>query len=363
MKNALIIGGTGPTGPYIIDGLLKRGYEVKLFHTGNHEADLPHDVEHIHGDPHFKETLERALGQRTFDLVVATYGRLRFIAQVMSGRVSRFISVGGGAFYQVLVSPDPDNVIPIPIPENAPLQTDPDLDKFTYRGVEAEEAVMAAHQSGYYVATHLRYPQIYGPRQAAPREWSIIRRILDGRRKLILADGGLAIASRGYAENLAHAILLAVDKPRESAGQIYNVRDETLLTARHWINAISRVMNHQFEYIDMPYSLARPARSYCGPSRHHVLDIAKIKVELGYQDVVPLETAMERTVRWYIENPPKTGPELEKLLRDPFDYAIEDRLIEKFQEGWQHLRDIQPPAMGFYHSHAHPRNPGESSKN
>ena len=36
-------------------------------------------------------------------------------------------------------------------------------------------------------ATHFRYPWVYGPRQPAPRERSIVRRILDGRRLLIVA--------------------------------------------------------------------------------------------------------------------------------------------------------------------------------
>ena len=41
---ALVIGGTGPTGPHVIDGLLKRGYEVTIFHRGTHEIDLPKKV-------------------------------------------------------------------------------------------------------------------------------------------------------------------------------------------------------------------------------------------------------------------------------------------------------------------------------
>ncbi|MFH1486398.1 MAG: NAD-dependent epimerase/dehydratase family protein, partial [Chloroflexota bacterium] len=50
---ALVIGGTGPTGPYIVEGLLKRGYDVAILHRGTHEIPLPTEVEHIHNDPHF----------------------------------------------------------------------------------------------------------------------------------------------------------------------------------------------------------------------------------------------------------------------------------------------------------------------
>ena len=41
-SSALVVGGTGPTGPHILDGLLERGFDVTIFHRGTHEPpDLP----------------------------------------------------------------------------------------------------------------------------------------------------------------------------------------------------------------------------------------------------------------------------------------------------------------------------------
>ena len=352
---ALVIGGTGPTGPYVVGGLLERGYEVSILHRGTHEVDLPPEVEHIHGDPHFEDTLEEALGKRKFDLAVGMYGRLRFVAQVAKRRVTRFISVGAAGVYQGWHSRAAPEDILIPTPEETPLQDDREVDIFSYRMVEAESEVIKAHQAGYYNATHFRYPMIYGPRQLAPQEWCILRRILDGRSRLILPDGGLTIRSRGYAQNMAHALLLAVDEPEKSSGQIYNVSDERLLTLRSWISLICRVMNHQFEFVEMPYSLARPARVYSWGSYHQVTDITKVKEQLGYMDVVPVAKAIELTAKWYLENHP--AGEVEEQLRDPFDYATEDRLIEEFEAGWQHVRELAPPRLGFHHPYAHPKHP------
>ena len=47
---ALVIGGTGPTGPFIVNGLLARGYQVTIYHRGTHEIDFSGPVEHLHGD-------------------------------------------------------------------------------------------------------------------------------------------------------------------------------------------------------------------------------------------------------------------------------------------------------------------------
>ena len=54
----LVIGGTGPTGPYVVEGLRARGERVAICHTGRHEIDeIPADVEHVHTDPFDVEPL------------------------------------------------------------------------------------------------------------------------------------------------------------------------------------------------------------------------------------------------------------------------------------------------------------------
>ena len=80
---ALVIGGTGPSGPHTVNGLLERGYEVTVLHGGQHEVEFAQPVEHVHTDPHFAETLGPALAGRSFDLVLATYGRMRIIAELV----------------------------------------------------------------------------------------------------------------------------------------------------------------------------------------------------------------------------------------------------------------------------------------
>ena len=87
MKSALIVGGTGPSGPFLVNGLRDRGYEVTILHRGTHEIpEIPEGIEHIHADPHFRETLEAAIAGRNFDVVIATYGRIRVIAETLAGK-------------------------------------------------------------------------------------------------------------------------------------------------------------------------------------------------------------------------------------------------------------------------------------
>ena len=143
---ALIIGGTGPTGRHIISGLMDRGYDVVLLNRGSRDSDaVPPSVERIVGDPHFPETLETALGSRNFDLVIATYGRIRYVAEVVSTRTDRLITVGGAPSYRGFVVPEANSPpgMPIPTSEDAPRVETEEESRFGYLIRTTEDAIMA----------------------------------------------------------------------------------------------------------------------------------------------------------------------------------------------------------------------------
>jgi nucleoside-diphosphate-sugar epimerase len=352
---ALVVGGTGPTGPLVVEGLLKRGYEVTILHRGIHEVEFLEPVEHLHGEVHFIEPLREILRDRNFDLIIGMYGRLRYVAEVIKGKTPRFIAIGGMPYQAFVDGEKSREGVPLFISENAPLFRDEKKNKFTYLMTLSEEVVMNAHQEGYYDATILRFPMVYGPRQVAPREWCIIRRILDGRRHLILPDGGLKLERRGYAENVAYAVLLSVDKPKESAGEIFNVGDETIWSLRHWVELIAHRLNYEWKLINMPFSIARPSRPYAGRSFHWVPDIEKIKIQMGYRDKVSPEVGLKRTIQWILENRPEPDGEVERGLGDSFNYATEDRLIQDFEEGLIRIRERVSGGYRFRHAYEHPK--------
>ena len=213
---------------------------------------------------------------------------------------------------------------------------------------------MRVHREGGYSATLFRYPMIYGPRQLPPKEWSIIRRILDKRTQLILPDNGLVLRSRAFAENAAHALLLAIDHP-ESGGQIYNVAEERTLTLREWVEVIANEMGHKFEYIDLPWALAKPSYMWATGERHLVLDNTKIKKELGYRDIVGTKEGLKRTVQWFRAHRPEPGGEIEQQLRDPFQYDIEDKIIHEWERACGKIRDIPFVVEEYKYSYADPR--------
>ncbi|HPG26098.1 MAG: NAD-dependent epimerase/dehydratase family protein [Spirochaetaceae bacterium] len=338
--SALVIGGTGPSGPYVVNGLVERGFRTTILHSGRHEPpEIPDVVEHVHTDAYDPDAVRDALADRTFDVCIATYGRLRRNAELLAGRVGQFISVGGFPGYRGYMNAplfDPPG-FPVPTREDAPKVEAPEEDEKGFRIARTEERVFDAQPD----ATHFRYPWVYGPRQPAPREWSIVRRVLDGRARIVVADGGLSLSHFGYVENLAHALLLAVDHPEKARGRIYNTGDQEVLTIRQVIETIAAAMGHDFEIVSLPWEIAWPARPLVAQpwTTHRIVSLARIESELGYRDVVPPREGLARTARWLAENRPAPGGIEEQVLQDPFDYAAEDALLEAWAKALAGVRE------------------------
>ena len=335
-----MIGGTGPTGPHVVNGLLERGYAVDMLHSGRNEIDeIPDEVVHIHDDVYDPDRLAAVFEGRTWDLCVASYGRLRKIAELLEGRVGRFVSVGGFPALLGYMNPwafEP-NGMPVPTPVEGPLVREESADTKGYRIVLTEEAVLH-HQPE---ATHFRYPFVYGPRQPVPREWLIVKHILDRRPHIILPDGGLTIHHFGYSENLAHAILASIDRPENCRGQIYNAADQEVLTLRAVVELIAAGLDHDWEIVNMPWEIAVPARPLITQplTTHRVLDVTKMERDFGYRDLVPPREAVVRAARWLVENP--LDENQQSLLQDPFDYAAEDALIESWRKALATIPEIE----------------------
>jgi nucleoside-diphosphate-sugar epimerase len=361
---ALVIGGTGPTGPFVVNGLLERGYRVSLLNRGTREApEIPRSVERIVGDPHFLETLREALGKRRFDLIVAMYGRMRHIAELAGEHAERLITIGGSPEFRGLWQPE--LLFPrgqqTPLPEDAPRVESEAEFRFGWLARISEDAVMAQHAAGRYHGVHLRYPLIYGPRQPMPTEWWVMRRILDGRRHIVLADGGLTLFVRGYSGNMAHAVLLAVDRPEIAGGKIYNCGDVRQFTIAQWVEAIGRAMGAELEVISVPAEYAYPARDLTirpKHSHHHLFDLFKLRCELGYADKVePLE-ALSRTVRWYLDNRP--AETAEQRADYAVHYRTEDEMARIYADFRARLAAVEHVDRAFTHPYPHPAAPGMS---
>lgn len=369
LKRILLIGGGGPTGPLVVNSLIAEGHEVAVMNTGRHPVEFDGPVERITADPNFLEPVQDAVRGRYFDTAIAQYGRLRYVAEALAGHVEHFIGISS-TFYPNWIDP-PATVRPSSesgvardwavhyldeagaMPVHAPLDA---VGKFGARVVETDTALQWAHLHGEFDATILRYPRVYGPRQPGAAEWSVIRRLLDGRDRILLPEGGFLMQSALYSENAARIVLAVVRDRSASSGQIFNCADAETITQRKWIRLIAAAIGKPIEIVSVPAALARPAWPYARwplTVGHHILDISNLS-RLDYTPT-PVRNALQRTVEWFLEDVAARGAAAESQLRDSFRYDLEDRLLAALDNARAQIEAIDFPDFDMSHYYAHPK--------
>jgi nucleoside-diphosphate-sugar epimerase len=205
-----------------------------------------------------------------------------------------------------------------------------------------------------------RYPVVYGPGQLGASVWSVMERALDGRRHIVLPDGGMAVVTRGYMRNVAHAVLLAVDQPDASAGRIYNCGDEQQFTLAQFVQLICEAMGHEMEVVGVPADVAYSTRDLLplqSAPVHQLLDLHAIRADLGYRDLLPATQALPEVVRWYLDNRPASTSSAEERAR-ALNYAAEDEQVAIMRDAHRRLAAVDHVTHEVHHPYPHPRQPG-----
>lgn len=103
----LILGGTRFLGRHVVETLLARGYEVTLFHRGQHGSELFPSVERVLGDR--ATDLARLPAGATWDAVVDTSAYVPAVAaasaEALRDSVNRYVFVSSISVYDVAQAP------------------------------------------------------------------------------------------------------------------------------------------------------------------------------------------------------------------------------------------------------------------
>jgi nucleoside-diphosphate-sugar epimerase len=333
----LLIGGTGFIGPFLAHELERRGHTVAVFHRGKSAPAVPVNVPHLIGDrndlrAHATE-LHRFAPDVVVDLVLSSAAQAATLMQVFRGVARRVVVLSSIDVYRacgVFHGTEPGPLEPVPLTEDSALRTAaayPPQALERLRGVFAwvddqydkvpvERVVLGSPD---LPGTVLRLPMIYGPGDPLHRLHPLLKRMDDGRKRILFADQfAVWRGPRGYVENVAAAVALAATRPG-AAGRVYNVAEEPAYTELEWAKLVATEAGWRGEFVVLPRE--RTPRHLVIPgnlSQHWTASSRRIRTELRYREPVPLAQALRRTVTWARANPPKSF--------DPaqFDYAAED---------------------------------------
>jgi len=322
----LILGGTGLTGPFTTRYLVEQGHQVTIFHRGKHQVDLPPGVNRILGErrklDEFTDEFKQMAPDAVLDMLAFTRRDAEMLMHVFKGIAKRVVVPSSSDVYRVfgrLHGTEPGPVDPIPLAEDAPLRENLSIHNEEYEKRWVEQVVMSDPD---LPGTILRYPMIYGPNDGG-RTFDLVKRMMDNRQVIPLDEKVARWRwSRGYAENVAWATVLAVTQ-EQARERIYNVAEPDGLSYLEWTQRVTRAAGWAGRIVVLPSGRLDVGG---GNYEHHwVVDTTRIRAELGYMEVVSQEEALRRTVEWQWATPP------EKYDPKEFDYATEDAILAELQ--------------------------------
>lgn len=326
----LILGGTQLTGPHIVRELIEQGHQVAVFHRGPTHARLPSNITHILGDRRnlhqFVEEFKQLAPQVVIDMLAFTREDAQLLMRVFTGLADRVVVASSCDVYRAfgrLHRTEPGPPDSVPLTEDSPLREKLSVHGEAYEKRWVEEVVLSESK---LPGSILRFPAIHGPGDYRPFEY--LKRMTDGR-SFILLDQEVAAwqFSHGYAENVAHALVLAATN-EQGPNQIYNVADTTPRRELDWIKFIGEAAGWRGRVIEVPGDdLPEHLKENADLSQHLSVDTTRIRTELGYQEVVDPFEGMKRTVDWIRAHPPK------QIDLTKFDYPAEDRVLERLSRG------------------------------
>ncbi|MGO4594604.1 NAD-dependent epimerase/dehydratase family protein [Leifsonia sp. 2TAF2] len=344
-RTAMIIGGTGQIGSAVARRLVLDGWSVLLAHRGEHPGDASLaelDVTSIRLDRDDTDALlERARGH---DLVLDTVAyeprHGEQLAQ-LAGDVGSLVVISTGSVYvgteggylDVVTGPDDFPSYPVPLRE-----TDPTVDngERTYSPLKAalERQLLGVEDLPVSI---LRPGAIQGPFSPALREWYFIKRALDGRRQVVLSDGGTNRFSTSSTVNIAELVALCAAHPGK---RVLNAVDHDDLSVAEIAQTVFAALEHEVEIVTFPgppvdgvggtpWTVAHPL----------LLSMAAASVELGYRQPVSYAEAVASTIDWAVrevnaaerrqEDWETVFPSLAGRARSDrwFDYGAEDAFL------------------------------------
>jgi nucleoside-diphosphate-sugar epimerase len=338
----LIIGGTSFIGPHVARKLQEAGHAVTVFHRGISECELPQEINHIHGDQarmgDFSSELLELSPTVVLHMVPASAQDAWTFVRTFRGIARRLVIISSIDVYRAynrLLGIEPGPPDPVPLKEDSPLrevlypfrdsngasEDDPEARRwgYDYDKILVEKIVM---QEPGLPGTILRLPVVYGPFDRQQRLFHHIKRMDDRRPAILLSEEHARWRwSRAYVENVAHAITLAVTDER-AARRIYNIAEQEAWTEIGWVTEIAKITHWEGNVVTLPeHKMPQHLKQDFVWEQDLVADSSRIRRELGYEEIVPLDEGLRRTIAWERANSPSEVDEAS------FDYPAEDKAL------------------------------------
>ncbi|MEK3708167.1 SDR family oxidoreductase [Paenibacillus sp. FSL R7-0198] len=187
---ALFIGGTGTISTAITEMLARQGCELYLINRGNHNHDLPKEVNVLQADINDEPRVAELIADLEFD-VVADFiafvpSQLERDYRLFKDKTKQFIFISSASAYQTPLAD-------YRITEGTPLSNP--YWEYSRNKIACEDYLMKQYREHGFPVTIVRPSHTYGDKSVplgvhgAQGSWQVLKRIREGKPVIIHGDG------------------------------------------------------------------------------------------------------------------------------------------------------------------------------
>jgi nucleoside-diphosphate-sugar epimerase len=335
---ALILGGGGMLGAATARRLARGGWQVTIL--GRDPANVPADltaagVEFVTGDYHDPEARSR-LRTGDLDLLVDVLCRTAADAEALlplaAGAASTVMVSSKAVYIDAAGHSINSETAPRfdgPLAETGPTVTADAADPFSREGyatnkIAAEQVLL---DSGLPVSV-LRVAKAHGRGARNPREWVFLRRVLERRPVVVLANRGAGVDQPVAAANFAALVETVAARP---GARILNCGDPDAPSGREIARTVAAHLDHRWEEVLLDGDPQPPLGAHPWNAAFPiVLDMSAARA-LGYEPAGTYAETVTDELDWLADTARARGvegvldPTEARFFTRFFDYELEDR--------------------------------------
>ncbi|MDF1536963.1 MAG: SDR family oxidoreductase [bacterium] len=328
MIKILFIGGTGVISTACSREVLNRGHELWLLNRGTRPEKTPMGAKQLTADARDPDQVRSAISGLTFDGVVNWVAlepsHVRQDVKLFSGLTGRYVFISSAAVY---LKPPPHWLITEQTPTGNPWWP------YAQNKIACEKALAEAFLKDRFPVTIVRPSHTYSdgwiPTPIGSRDYTVARRILDGRAVISPGDGQ-SLWTLTHSDDFAagFAGLLEADSIE---GETFHITSDEARTWDAFYKVIGEALGVEPRLLHIPSGFVHEVSPFIGQGLlgdkawSMVFDNSKIRnfvPDFGAR--TPFSEGIRRSLDWFNADP-------ERQVVDP----ARDAEIEKVVKSWR----------------------------
>jgi len=325
----LFIGGTGRISSACSQLAVERGIELYLLNRGQTLARPAPKAAHIlQGDIRNKDSVDKALGDLTFDAVVNwiafTPEHIEMDIDIFRGRTQQYIFISSASVYQK----PPVN---LPITESTPLDN-PYWD-YSRAKIACEDRLIQAYREEKFPITIVRPSHTYDKTMLPlTGGYTVIDRMRKGKKVIVYGDG-TSLWVLTHHRDFAKGFVGLLGNNRAIA-EAFHITSNELLTWNQIFEILAKAAGAEAQLVHIPSDFIAAfdpdwGAGLLGDKSHSVIfDNTKIKrIVPDFAAIIPYAQGAKEVIAWYDANPDR------QTVDEAFD-QLTDRIIAAYESAW-----------------------------